>query len=94
MMKLRACATAASCSPRCTLRLKEALEPGMTTQGFGGYCQHENCRGTGGEPAFYNYHGFPDVLCVSVNDEVVHGIPGDRVIEEGDIVSMDFGVNL
>lgn len=47
----------------------------------------------GGEPAFKGYRGFPEVLCVSVNDEVVHGIPrADRIINEGDIVGMDFGV--
>jgi methionyl aminopeptidase len=73
--------------------LKEALQPGMTTQDLADIARRE-LRGTGGDPAFYNYHGFPDVLCVSVNDEVVHGIPNhDRVIQEGDIVSMDFGVN-
>jgi methionyl aminopeptidase len=43
-------------------------------------------------PSFKNYHGFPANLCVSINDEIVHGIPGERVIEEGDIVSLDAGV--
>jgi len=47
----------------------------------------------GGKPAFLNYHGFPSVICISVNDEVVHGIPNDRQLQEGDIVSYDFGVN-
>jgi len=42
--------------------------------------------------SFKNYHGFPANLCISVNDEVVHGIPGDRVLSEGDIVSLDMGV--
>ncbi len=46
----------------------------------------------GGKPAFKGYHGFPATLCISVNDEVVHGIPGPRVIAEGDIVSLDGGV--
>ncbi len=47
----------------------------------------------GGQPAFKGYQGFPEVLCVSVNDEVVHGIPSqDHIIENGDIVSCDFGV--
>jgi methionyl aminopeptidase len=47
----------------------------------------------GGEPAFLGYQGFPDVICVSTNDEVVHGIPRrDKTIAEGDIVSLDFGV--
>lgn len=46
----------------------------------------------GGEPTFKGYHGFPDVICISVNDKVVHGIPGDYVLREGDILSLDFGV--
>jgi methionyl aminopeptidase len=47
----------------------------------------------GGEPAFRGYQGFPEVLCVSVNDEVVHGIPrANKIIKEGDIVGLDFGV--
>jgi methionyl aminopeptidase len=47
----------------------------------------------GGEPTFLGYQGFPDVLCVSLNDEVVHGIPNlNRFIQTGDIVSLDFGV--
>lgn len=41
--------------------------------------------------SFLGYHGFPAVLCVSVNDEVVHGIPGDRILRDGDLVSIDFG---
>jgi len=43
------------------------------------------------KPAFKGYNGFPYALCVSVNEEVVHGMPSERVIEEGDIVSLDFG---
>jgi methionyl aminopeptidase len=45
-------------------------------------------------PSFKNYRGFPANLCVSVNDEIVHGIPGERVLQEGDIVSLDAGVKL
>lgn len=49
----------------------------------------------GGKPVFLNYEGFPHVMCVSVNDEVIHGIPrANKFIEEGDIVSIDFGVNV
>lgn len=45
------------------------------------------------KPAFLGYHGFPDVLCVSINDEVVHGIPSkNKILKNGDIVSFDFGV--
>jgi len=45
-------------------------------------------------PSFKNYQGFPANLCVSVNDEIVHGIPGERILKEGDIVSLDVGVKL
>lgn len=45
------------------------------------------------KPAFLGYQGFPDVICISVNDEVVHGIPGNRVIAEGDLVGLDYGVS-
>jgi methionyl aminopeptidase len=45
----------------------------------------------GAKPSFKGYHGFPAALCVSVNDEIVHGIPGERMLREGDIVSLDFG---
>jgi methionyl aminopeptidase len=47
----------------------------------------------GGSPAFKGYQGFPDVICISRNDAVVHGVPNDAVIQDGDIVSLDFGVN-
>jgi len=47
---------------------------------------------TDAAPAFYGYAGYPKSLCVSINDEIVHGIPGDRIIQNGDIVSIDFGV--
>jgi methionyl aminopeptidase len=48
----------------------------------------------GGQPAFKGYNGFPNTLCTSVNDEVVHGIPSDYVLKEGDIISIDCGVLL
>lgn len=51
----------------------------------------EHIRSRGAVPSFKGYHGFPGSLCVSVNDEVVHGIPGDRVLREGDLVSIDCG---
>ncbi|MDZ4676993.1 MAG: type I methionyl aminopeptidase [Oligoflexia bacterium] len=46
----------------------------------------------GAQPAFKGYHGFPKTLCISVNEEVVHGIPDDRILKSGDIVGIDFGV--
>jgi len=46
----------------------------------------------GGEPAFLGYEGFPDVICISLNEEVVHGIPNDVELVDGDLISFDFGV--
>lgn len=46
----------------------------------------------GGEPAFKGFHGFPDIICISVNNQVQHAIPGDRPLKTGDIVNYDFGV--
>lgn len=72
--------------------LSEALEPGMTTKDLSEIAKRE-LRSTGGQPTFLGQYGFQDVLCVSVNDEVVHGIPStQKTINEGDLVSMDFGV--
>lgn len=71
--------------------LRKKLTPGMTTKDLADIARKE-LKALGGQPTFLGMYGFPDVLCVSVNDEVVHGIPGKRVIKDGDIVSMDFGV--
>ena len=54
----------------------------------------EFIRDHGGVPAFLNYNGFPYSLCISLNDQVVHGFPGEYVIRDGDIVSVDCGVVL
>jgi methionyl aminopeptidase len=69
----------------------EAVAPGVTTRQLDEIAA-EHIRREGGKPAFLGYHGFPATLCVSVNDEVVHGIPGRRRLKEGDIVSVDCGV--
>jgi methionyl aminopeptidase len=71
--------------------LKHALEPGITTAELDRIAAAEIAR-EGATPAFKGYRGFPASLCVSVNDEVVHGIPSPRRrLEEGDIVSLDLG---
>ncbi|MDQ5885649.1 MAG: methionyl aminopeptidase, partial [Patescibacteria group bacterium] len=55
----------------------------------------EKLRTLGGKPAFLGYYGFPDVICISLNDEVVHGIPDPkRIVKDGDILSLDFGVSI
>ena len=51
-------------------------------------------RAAGARPGFLGYHGYPNAICVSINDEAVHGIPGRRRIEDGDIVSLDLGLVL
>jgi len=72
--------------------LHKALKPGMTTYEIDKIGE-ELIRGFGCIPSFLNYEGYPASICVSVNDEVVHGIPSKkRVIREGDIVSLDAGV--
>lgn len=69
------------------------IEPGMSTLDLSNLAERE-LQKLGGKPAFRGYEGFSEVLCVSVNDEVIHGIPrADHIIKEGDIVSCDFGVN-
>ena len=71
--------------------LKRSLEPGMTTEQLDRIAVRELER-EGAKPAFKGYRGFPASLCVSVNEEVVHGIPSrKRVLDNGDIVSLDFG---
>lgn len=73
--------------------LKASLQPGMSTKDLDDIAVRE-LEALGGKPAFLGYQGFPAVLCVSVNEEVVHGIPrADKIIQSGDIVSLDFGVN-
>jgi len=72
--------------------LKARLEVGMSTKQLAGIAANE-LKKLGGEAAFLGYQGFPDVICISVNDEVVHGIPkAGKIIAEGDIVGLDFGV--
>lgn len=72
--------------------LGKALKPGMTTLEID-RIGDEMIRSFGCIPSFKNYQGFPASICVSINDEVVHGIPSKRrVLQEGDIVSLDIGV--
>ena len=70
--------------------LKLQLRPGMKTKELDIIVVGE-LEKLGAKPSFKGYHGFTANLCVSVNDEIVHGIPGERILHEGDIVSLDFG---
>ena len=72
--------------------LEKALKPGMSTLDIDALGE-EVIRSYGCEPSFLNYNGYPASICVSVNDEIVHGIPSAKhLIKEGDIVSLDAGV--
>lgn len=72
--------------------LRERIRPGVTTGELDGYCE-ERCRTKRVKPAFKGYRGYPFALCTSVNGEVVHGMPSNRPLVSGDILSLDFGVN-
>lgn len=72
--------------------LESLAQPGVTTAELDRYAERR-CQELGVQPAFKGYRGFPGSLCVSVNEEVVHGIPSDqRPLKNGDIVGLDFGV--
>lgn len=71
--------------------LKERVQPGVTTIELDGYAEKLVLK-KNAKPAFKGYRGYPFSLCVSVNDEVVHGLPSKRALAAGDIVSLDFGV--
>jgi methionyl aminopeptidase len=80
---------------RITAKLLQTLaaevKPGVKTRELDAVCVQELAR-HGAQSSFKNYHGYPAHICTSINDEVVHGIPGDRTLREGDIVSIDVGV--
>jgi len=74
-------------------RIAALIRPGVTSLELDAFAE-EWIRGRGATPSFKGYHGYPRSLCVSVNEEVVHGIPGKRVLREGDIVTIDCGALL
>ena len=73
--------------------LKRSVEPGMTTRDLDKIAYKEITR-LGAKPTFKGYRGFPASICTSVNEEIVHGIPGKRVLKEGDIIKLDVGATL
>jgi methionyl aminopeptidase len=75
------------------VRLMEAAKPGVTTRELDRIAD-ESIRSLGGVPTFIGYHGYPSAICTSVNEEVVHGMPGDRVLHDGDLLSIDIGTTL
>ena len=74
-------------------RIREEIRPGVTTAELD-HLADDFIRSQGGRPSFKGYRGYPASICSSVNDEVVHGIPGGRVLAEGDIVGIDVGVEM
>jgi methionyl aminopeptidase len=71
--------------------IEKTIRAGMTTKDIDLFAE-QIIRDQGGHPSFKGYRGFPASVCISINEEVVHGIPGDRVIREGDVVTVDCGV--
>jgi methionyl aminopeptidase len=74
-------------------QLETFVEVGMTTKEIDSFCYDYIVKHKG-RPAFLNYMGFPASACISINEEVIHGIPGPRKIEKGDLVSIDLGIDL
>ncbi len=72
-------------------KLKEIIKPGITTLDIDKIAD-EYITSKGGYPGFKGYHGFPNSVCASVNEQVIHGIPNDKPLEQGDIVSIDVGI--
>ncbi|MGH9669269.1 MAG: type I methionyl aminopeptidase, partial [Terriglobales bacterium] len=71
--------------------VKAVVAPGVTTMDLE-HVAEKKMQELGGQPAFKGYNGYPCVLCTSVNDEIIHGIPSEkRMLKEGDIISLDFG---
>ena len=68
----------------------EAIKPGITTLELDAIAKRY-IQKQGAEPSFLGFHGYPGSICASINDEIVHGIPSERVIQSGDIVSIDLG---
>ena len=73
--------------------LKEAIRPGVTTGELDRLAERF-IREHGATPSFKGYNGFKGSICTSVNEELVHGIPGDRVLKDGDLISLDIGACL
>ena len=71
-------------------KLMEAVKPGITTEELNGLVERELAK-RGAIPSFMGYRGFPASICTSINEEVVHGIPGPRHLKEGDLLSVDVG---
>ena len=78
---------------RVLAELRAAVQPGVTTAALDALAEQRLVE-AGAEPAFKGYHGYPATICASVNEQVVHGIPSNRALRSGDIVSIDMGAKL
>jgi methionyl aminopeptidase len=78
---------------RVLAELAGMIAPGVTTADVDALAERR-LREAGAEPAFKGYHGYPATICASVNEQVVHGIPSDRKLRDGDIVSVDLGAKM
>ena len=90
MVVLAAMRDAGRISAQALLVGGEAVKPGVTTAEIDRKI-HKFILSQGAKPSFLGYGGFPGSACISINDEVIHGIPGSRVVQEGDVVSIDVG---
>ena len=72
--------------------LKPVIKPGKTTKELDDFCV-AYIKKIGGKPAWYS-ENFPGAACISINEEVIHGLPGKRIVKDGDLVSMDIGIDL
>src|SRR5579871_1703272 len=73
-------------------KVEKAVAPGISTKELAALAAAELER-LGGQPAFLNHDGFPDVMTISINEEIVHGVPSSRrQVKDGDVVGLDFGV--
>ncbi|WP_353893452.1 type I methionyl aminopeptidase [Proteinivorax hydrogeniformans] len=73
--------------------VSQAIKPGVTTKELDNIVE-DYLLSKGAQPAFKGYHGFPASICASVNEEVVHGIPGGKTLKDGDIISIDIGAKV
>ncbi len=71
--------------------LKTRITPGVTTSSLNHFAEREILK-KGGKPSFKGYRGFPATLCTSINEVIVHGVPSDYILKEGDIITLDCGV--
>ncbi len=76
----------------CLDHVSEKVRPGITTGELDRIAEEFIRSHLGATPAFQGYHGYPSTLCTSVNEQCVHGLPGERVLVEGDVISLDGGV--